>query len=62
MADWNLLDSGFGYNVVAVFGSQSTGKSMLRFLAQLAEEKYLRPGQNELDRLTANVGIAQVPS
>ena len=62
MADWNLLDSGFGYNVVAVFGSQSTGKSMLRFLAQPAEEKYLRPGQNELDRLTANVGIPQVPS
>ena len=24
---WGLLDSGFGYDVVAVFGSQSTGKS-----------------------------------
>ncbi|KAI8872586.1 membrane organization and biogenesis-related protein [Ramicandelaber brevisporus] len=26
---WHLLDSGFDYNVVAVFGSQSTGKSTL---------------------------------
>ncbi|KAK9766268.1 Dynamin-like GTPase that mediates homotypic ER fusion [Basidiobolus ranarum] len=26
---WNLIDSGFDYNVVAVFGSQSTGKSTL---------------------------------
>lgn len=24
---WGLLDKGFGYDVVAVFGSQSTGKS-----------------------------------
>jgi len=24
---WNLANSGFDYNVVAVFGSQSTGKS-----------------------------------
>ncbi|KAI6046110.1 RHD3/Sey1 [Pisolithus marmoratus] len=26
---WGLRDTGFGYNVVAVFGSQSTGKSTL---------------------------------
>ncbi|KAL7411996.1 RHD3/Sey1 [Mrakia frigida] len=26
---WGLLDKGFGYDVVAVFGSQSTGKSTL---------------------------------
>ncbi|WVO15942.1 protein SEY1 [Cryptococcus depauperatus] len=26
---WNLLDKGFAYDVVAVFGSQSTGKSTL---------------------------------
>ncbi|KAK7005902.1 RHD3/Sey1 [Favolaschia claudopus] len=26
---WGLLDAGFGYNIVAVFGSQSTGKSTL---------------------------------
>ncbi|ORX84203.1 root hair defective 3 GTP-binding protein [Basidiobolus meristosporus CBS 931.73] len=26
---WDLIDSGFDYNVVAVFGSQSTGKSTL---------------------------------
>ena len=25
--EWNLADSGFNYNLVAVFGSQSTGKS-----------------------------------
>ncbi|KAJ3509789.1 hypothetical protein NLJ89_g5032 [Agrocybe chaxingu] len=25
---WGLLDSGFGYNIVSVFGSQSTGKSI----------------------------------
>jgi len=24
---WNLANRGFDYNVVAVFGSQSTGKS-----------------------------------
>jgi hypothetical protein len=24
---WGLRDAGFGYNIVAVFGSQSTGKS-----------------------------------
>ncbi|GBB84423.1 hypothetical protein RclHR1_01100015 [Rhizophagus clarus] len=27
--EWNLADSGFNYNLVAVFGSQSTGKSTL---------------------------------
>lgn len=26
---WSLIDKGFDYNVVAVFGSQSTGKSTL---------------------------------
>ncbi|CAK5281294.1 unnamed protein product [Mycena citricolor] len=26
---WGLYDAGFGYNIVAVFGSQSTGKSTL---------------------------------
>jgi len=25
---WGLRDAGFDYNIVAVFGSQSTGKSM----------------------------------
>lgn len=25
--EWHLADSGFNYNLVAVFGSQSTGKS-----------------------------------
>jgi hypothetical protein len=29
---WNLGDAGFKYNVVAVFGSQSTGKSESSFL------------------------------
>ncbi|TXT04042.1 uncharacterized protein COLE_07739 [Cutaneotrichosporon oleaginosum] len=29
LTKWNLIDSGFDYNVVAVFGSQSTGKSTL---------------------------------
>lgn len=29
LQEWSLLDSGFNYNVVAVFGSQSTGKSTL---------------------------------
>jgi septin family protein len=29
IARWGLADSGFGYDVVAVFGSQSTGKSTL---------------------------------
>ncbi|GAA6060069.1 hypothetical protein JCM10212_003030 [Sporobolomyces blumeae] len=29
LSSWHLLDAGFNYNVVAVFGSQSTGKSTL---------------------------------
>jgi hypothetical protein len=29
---WGLRDVGFGYNIVAVFGSQSTGKSEWRIL------------------------------
>jgi hypothetical protein len=29
---WGLRDVGFGYNIVAVFGSQSTGKSEWRML------------------------------
>jgi len=29
---WNLANSGFDYNVVAVFGSQSTGKSKYHYL------------------------------
>ncbi|KAG8697808.1 Dynamin-like GTPase that mediates homotypic ER fusion, partial [Ceratobasidium sp. 395] len=29
VARWGLADAGFGYDVVAVFGSQSTGKSTL---------------------------------
>lgn len=27
MKDWELAEAGFSYDVVAVFGSQSTGKS-----------------------------------
>ncbi|TIA90053.1 hypothetical protein E3P99_01767 [Wallemia hederae] len=29
LSDWGLSDAGFNYNVVSVFGSQSTGKSTL---------------------------------
>ncbi|KAF8331879.1 protein SEY1 [Cantharellus anzutake] len=29
LSDWDLADAGFNYNIVAVFGSQSTGKSTL---------------------------------
>lgn len=29
LSRWDLLDAGFSYNLVAVFGSQSTGKSTL---------------------------------
>lgn len=36
MQDWGLYDQGFGYNVVAVFGSQSTGKSAFCSLTQLS--------------------------
>lgn len=32
MKDWKLIDSGFAYDVVAVFGSQSTGKSEYQLL------------------------------
>lgn len=32
---WGLLDKGFSYDVVAVFGSQSTGKSELLELHEL---------------------------
>lgn len=30
MQTWNLYDKGFSYDVIAVFGSQSTGKSELK--------------------------------
>ena len=44
MDRWGLIDSGFDYNLVAVFGSQSTGKSSwLRVLKLLiAYSCYLR--------------------
>ena len=32
MDKWSLADAGFQYNVVAVFGSQSTGKSKIKQL------------------------------
>lgn len=36
IAKWGLRDVGFAYNIVAVFGSQSTGKSgLLVFLHML---------------------------
>lgn len=32
--NWGLYDAGFAYNIVAVFGSQSTGKSALFTIGQ----------------------------
>jgi hypothetical protein len=32
LSRWGLQDAGFDYDIVAVFGSQSTGKSMARML------------------------------
>ena len=41
MDRWGLIDSGFDYNLVAVFGSQSTGKSSwLRVLKLLIAYSY----------------------
>jgi hypothetical protein len=34
---WGLRDAGFSYNIVAVFGSQSTGKSTCSLKARVAD-------------------------
>jgi len=39
IAAWGLRDAGFDYNLVAVFGSQSTGKSMFSLnVSKLAQQ------------------------
>lgn len=42
MNQWGLGEAGFKYNVVAVFGSQSTGKSKLTRKKTLADSLYYR--------------------
>jgi hypothetical protein len=32
---WGLRDAGFAYNIVAVFGSQSTGKSKILLVMRM---------------------------
>ncbi|GAA5836132.1 hypothetical protein JCM3766R1_001973 [Sporobolomyces carnicolor] len=53
LSKWNLLDAGFAYNVVAVFGSQSTGKSTL--LNRLFGTKF--DVMNETERRQTTKGI-----
>ncbi|SCZ98589.1 BZ3500_MvSof-1268-A1-R1_Chr3-1g05483 [Microbotryum saponariae] len=53
MADWELADKGFAYDVVAVFGSQSTGKSTL--LNRLFGTKF--DVMNESERRQTTKGI-----
>ncbi|GAA6042278.1 hypothetical protein JCM8097_000611 [Rhodosporidiobolus ruineniae] len=53
MKGWHLADAGFGYDVVAVFGSQSTGKSTL--LNRLFGTKF--DVMSETDRRQTTKGI-----
>jgi hypothetical protein len=41
---WGLRDAGFAYNIVAVFGSQSTGKSEFAASGIMLQPNAIRPG------------------
>ena len=45
LSTWGLGDAGFNYNLVAVFGSQSTGKSNLRATTLLTKAWFADEGR-----------------
>ena len=58
LKQWDMLDKGFAYDVVAVFGSQSTGKSTL--LNRLFGTSF--DVMNESQRQQTTKGIWMCPS
>ncbi|KAG0165182.1 Dynamin-like GTPase that mediates homotypic ER fusion [Apophysomyces sp. BC1034] len=57
MGHWGLADAGFKYNVVAVFGSQSTGKSTL--LNQLFGTSFDVMNENQRSQTTKGIWISR---
>ncbi|KAK4697654.1 protein SEY1, partial [Phenoliferia sp. Uapishka_3] len=57
MQAWKLRDSGFSYDVVAVFGSQSTGKSTL--LNRLFGTKFDVMNENERRQTTKGIWMSK---
>ncbi|KAI9594376.1 RHD3/Sey1 [Syncephalis fuscata] len=56
-AEWKLADQGFDYNVVAVFGSQSTGKSTL--LNKLFGTKFATMEENTRQQTTKGIWMSK---
>ncbi|GAA5886919.1 hypothetical protein JCM5296_005191 [Sporobolomyces johnsonii] len=57
MRNWQLADAGFAYDVVAVFGSQSTGKSTL--LNRLFGTKFDVMNENERRQTTKGIWMSK---
>ncbi|GAA6012285.1 hypothetical protein JCM11491_007082 [Sporobolomyces phaffii] len=57
LSRWSLLDAGFAYNVVAVFGSQSTGKSTL--LNRLFETRFDVMDETERRQTTKGIWMSK---
>ncbi|GAA5977656.1 hypothetical protein JCM11641_006892 [Rhodosporidiobolus odoratus] len=60
MKGWQLADAGFGYDVVAVFGSQSTGKSTL--LNRLFGTKFDVMSETERRQTTKGIWMSKADS
>ncbi|GAA5928590.1 dynamin-like GTPase SEY1 [Sporobolomyces koalae] len=59
LAQWQLLDAGFDYNLVAVFGSQSTGKSTL--LNRLFHTEFDVMSETERRQTTKGIWMSRAP-
>ncbi|KAI8642931.1 RHD3/Sey1 [Parasitella parasitica] len=57
MKTWGLADVGFKYNVVAVFGSQSTGKSTL--LNRLFGTSFVEMDENQRQQTTKGIWLSR---
>ncbi|CEP07813.1 hypothetical protein [Parasitella parasitica] len=57
MKSWGLADAGFKYNVVAVFGSQSTGKSTL--LNRLFGTSFVEMDENQRQQTTKGIWLSR---
>ncbi|KAG2238023.1 RHD3/Sey1 [Thamnidium elegans] len=57
MKDWGLSDAGFKYDVVAVFGSQSTGKSTL--LNRLFGTSFAEMDENQRKQTTKGIWLSR---
>ncbi|RKP23732.1 root hair defective 3 GTP-binding protein-domain-containing protein, partial [Syncephalis pseudoplumigaleata] len=55
--EWRLADQGFDYNVVAVFGSQSTGKSTL--LNKLFGTRFQTMDENTRQQTTKGIWMSK---